>query len=102
MNNSGLKVFIVPFDFVNVAPATEAGSSGVCDTSNLSGGMWCEENEKGGSNEPPLSMPRTGFEPAHLSALPPQSSASANSATWAWLRLRRNYTPVRWRVERKS
>src|SRR6266403_644992 len=29
------------------------------------------------------SLPRTGFEPARLSALPPQSSASANSATWA-------------------
>src|SRR5262249_28284537 len=28
-------------------------------------------------------MPRTGFEPARLAALPPQSSASANSATWA-------------------
>src|SRR3954470_21007624 len=29
-------------------------------------------------------MPRTGFEPARLAALPPQSSASANSATWAF------------------
>src|SRR3954467_9851741 len=31
-------------------------------------------------------MPRTGFEPARLAALPPQSSASASSATWAILR----------------
>src|SRR4051794_17403714 len=28
-------------------------------------------------------MPRTGFEPARCYSLPPQSSASANSATWA-------------------
>src|SRR3954470_24288393 len=28
-------------------------------------------------------MPRTGFEPARVASLPPQSSASANSATWA-------------------
>jgi hypothetical protein len=28
-------------------------------------------------------LPRTGVEPARLAALPPQSSASANSATWA-------------------
>ena len=33
----------------------------------------------------PAQVPRTGFEPARLSALPPQSSASANSATWAFL-----------------
>ena len=31
-----------------------------------------------------LPMPRTGFEPARCYSLPPQSSASANSATWAW------------------
>ena len=30
-----------------------------------------------------VRMPRTGFEPARLAALPPQSSASASSATWA-------------------
>ena len=30
-------------------------------------------------------MPRTGFEPARLAALPPQGSASANFATWATL-----------------
>src|SRR5258706_503333 len=30
-------------------------------------------------------MPRTGFEPARCYSLPPQSSASASSATWAWL-----------------
>src|SRR5437868_12658723 len=41
-------------------------------------------------------MPRTGFEPARLSALPPQSSASANSATWAWWG---NYTRARRSVE---
>src|SRR3954463_6988051 len=29
-------------------------------------------------------MPRTGLEPARVASLPPQSSASANSATWAW------------------
>src|SRR6476660_6721048 len=28
-------------------------------------------------------MPRTGFEPARVASLPPQSSASASSATWA-------------------
>jgi hypothetical protein len=28
-------------------------------------------------------VPRTGFEPAHLSALPPEGSASTNFATWA-------------------
>src|SRR6266480_6742150 len=28
-------------------------------------------------------LPRTGFEPARCYSLPPQSSASANSATWA-------------------
>src|SRR5437762_13431362 len=31
-------------------------------------------------------MPRTGFEPARVASLPPQSSASASSATWARLR----------------
>src|SRR5947207_2537324 len=31
-------------------------------------------------------MPRTGFEPARVASLPPQSSASASSATWAWLK----------------
>src|SRR3954467_4650639 len=31
----------------------------------------------------PCEVPRTGFEPARLAALPPQSSASASSATWA-------------------
>ena len=31
-----------------------------------------------------LSLPRTGFEPARVAPLPPQSSASANFATWAW------------------
>src|SRR5215213_6139253 len=36
-------------------------------------------------------MPRTGFEPARVASLPPQSSASANSATWAHLPA--NYTP---------
>lgn len=34
-------------------------------------------------------LPRTGLEPACLAALPPQSSASANFATWADLQLRR-------------
>ncbi len=29
------------------------------------------------------SVPRTGFEPAHLAALPPEDSASTNFATWA-------------------
>jgi hypothetical protein len=29
-------------------------------------------------------VPRTGFEPAHLTALPPEDSASTNFATWAW------------------
>ena len=28
-------------------------------------------------------VPRTGFEPAHLAALPPEDSASTNFATWA-------------------
>ena len=28
-------------------------------------------------------VPRTGFEPAHLAALPPEGSASTNFATWA-------------------
>ena len=28
-------------------------------------------------------VPKTGFEPAHLSALPPESSASTNFAIWA-------------------
>src|SRR4051812_28513616 len=37
-------------------------------------------------------MPRTGFEPARLAALPPQSSASANSATWARSQSGRDYT----------
>ena len=30
-----------------------------------------------------LSVPRTGLEPACLTALPPQGSASTNFATWA-------------------
>src|ERR1043165_6814595 len=30
-----------------------------------------------------LQVPRTGFEPARVASLPPQSSASASSATWA-------------------
>ena len=30
-----------------------------------------------------LLVPRTGFEPAHLAALPPEDSASTNFATWA-------------------
>jgi len=34
-----------------------------------------------------LHLPRTGFEPARVAPLPPQSSASANFATWAWLLL---------------
>ena len=29
-------------------------------------------------------MPRTGLEPAHLSAHAPETCASTNSATWAW------------------
>ena len=33
--------------------------------------------------EPDGFMPRTGFEPARVASLPPQSSASASSATWA-------------------
>src|SRR5881628_2804274 len=32
-------------------------------------------------------MPRTGLEPARVASLPPQSSASANSATWALIRM---------------
>ena len=40
-------------------------------------------NKKGDSFESPSRMPRTGFEPARVATLPPQSSASANSATWA-------------------
>ena len=31
-----------------------------------------------------LMVPRTGFEPAHLAALPPQSSVSTNFTTWAF------------------
>ena len=42
-------------------------------------------NKKGDSFESPSLMPRTGFEPARVATLPPQSSASANSATWAAL-----------------
>src|SRR5690242_9609621 len=34
----------------------------------------------------PSRMPRTGLEPARVASLPPQSSASANSATWAMVR----------------
>src|SRR4051812_40001142 len=47
-------------------------------------------------------MPRTGFEPARCYSLPPQSSASANSATWARgvSLLARDYTPLAKRVER--
>ena len=30
-----------------------------------------------------ISVPRTGFEPAHLAALRPEHSASTNFATWA-------------------
>jgi hypothetical protein len=30
-----------------------------------------------------LLVPRTGLEPAHLAALPPQSSVSTNFTTWA-------------------
>ncbi len=30
-----------------------------------------------------FDVPRTGFEPAHLAALPPEDSASTNFATWA-------------------
>src|SRR5690242_19408264 len=41
------------------------------------------ENEEGDPFGSPSVLPRTGFEPARLAALPPQSSASANSATWA-------------------
>ena len=29
-------------------------------------------------------VPRTGFEPAHLAALPPEDSASTNFAIWAF------------------
>ncbi len=29
------------------------------------------------------SVPRTGFEPAHLSAPPPEDGASTSFATWA-------------------
>src|SRR3954463_5037650 len=43
-------------------------------------------------------MPRTGFETARVASLPPQSSASANSATWAYLLA--NYTPGLRAVER--
>jgi|APTNR8051073442_1049403.scaffolds.fasta_scaffold00511_21 hypothetical protein len=31
-----------------------------------------------------LVVPRTGLEPAHLAALPPQSSVSTNFTTWAF------------------
>jgi hypothetical protein len=37
--------------------------------------------------KPHLAMrlvPRTGLEPAHLAALPPQSSVSTNFTTWAY------------------
>jgi hypothetical protein len=44
-------------------------------------------------------MPRTGLEPARLAALPPQSSASANSATWAWIG--GHYRKDQWEVEPK-
>ena len=39
-------------------------------------------------------LPRTGFEPARLAALPPQSSASASSATWALF----GTDYIRWKV----
>jgi hypothetical protein len=45
-------------------------------------------------------MPRTGLEPARLAALPPQSSASANSATWAWTG--GHYRKHGWEVEPKQ
>src|SRR6266566_677809 len=44
-------------------------------------------------------VPRTGFEPARLAALPPQSSASANSATWAFGVISRHYMPLFFAVE---
>ena len=45
-----------------------------------------EENKKGNSEKNCLlsySVPRTGFEPAHLAAPPPEDGASTNFATWA-------------------
>jgi hypothetical protein len=36
-----------------------------------------------------LLVPRTGFEPAHLAALPPEDSASTNFAIWAFQFLRK-------------
>ena len=48
---------------------------------NVSGG-----NEKGHSVKnslPSCKVPRTGFEPAHLAAPPPEDGASTNFATWA-------------------
>ena len=49
----------------------------------------------------PPGVPRTGFEPARCYPLPPQSSASANSATWAWNQLYvRDYTAFGGAVER--
>jgi hypothetical protein len=35
-------------------------------------------------------VPRTGFEPAHLTAPPPEDGASTNFATWAFWECKRN------------
>jgi len=40
-------------------------------------------------------VPRTGLEPAHLAALPPEDSASTNFAIWALQRTGCKYTKNR-------
>ncbi len=54
---------------------------------NIDNSLSKSKNEKCPENSGHSSVvPRTGFEPAHLAALPPEDSASTNFAIWALLK----------------
>ena len=50
--------------------------------------------EKGGVKTSPFSVPRAGVEPARVAPLVFETSASTDSAIWAWYQNRREGTTI--------